>query len=78
MMSIMEDANWLGQAMLQWMADSPTSWPIDSEIGDLRSDMLGGTSALISYLRYEAHLESRWLPEVLGVRDEHFPAAFDL
>lgn len=67
MMSIMEDANWLGQALLQWMADSPTSWTIDREIGDLRSDMLGGRSAMISYLRYEVHLESRWLREVLGV-----------
>ncbi len=67
MMSIMEDANWLGQALLQWMADSPTSWTVDREIGDLRSDKLGGRSALISYLRYEVQLESRWLHDVLEV-----------
>lgn len=31
MMSIMEDANWLGQTILQWMSDSPTSWQIDTK-----------------------------------------------
>ena len=67
MLSIMEDANWLGQAILQWMSDSPTSWPIDREIGDLHADTLGGRSALISYLRYEVHLEPRWLRDVLGI-----------
>lgn len=67
MLSIMEDANWLGQAVLQWMADSPTSWSIDSEIGDLRTDRLGGGPSMISYLRYEVQFEPRWLQEVLGV-----------
>jgi len=67
MMSIMEDANWLGQAVLQWMADSPTSWTIDPEIGDLRTDRLGGRSALISYMRYEVQFEPRWLHDVLSV-----------
>lgn len=112
MLSIMEDANWLGQAVLQWMADSPTAWTIDSEVGDLGSDSLGGGAALISYLRYEVQFETHWLRDVLGVnltdeqcaalcamdraenvgllsspgriaaavqvREEHFPAAFDL
>ena len=67
MMSIMEDANWLGQAILQWIADSPTSWQIDSEIGDLRDDSLGDTPALISYQRYEVALEAPWLHAHLGV-----------
>lgn len=67
MLSIMEDANWLGQAVLQWMADSPTAWTIDSEIGDLGTENLGGGSPLISYLRYEVQFEPRWLREVLGV-----------
>lgn len=67
MMSIMEDANWLGQAILQWMSDSPTSWQIDSEIGDLRGDLLGGGPAMISYQRYEVAFEPRWLKANLGV-----------
>ena len=65
-MSIMEDANWLGQSILQWMADSPTSWQIDSEIGDLRTDSFGGP-AMITYQRYEVLLESDWLAATLGV-----------
>ncbi len=65
-LSIMEDANWLGQSILQWMADSPTSWPIDGEIGDLRSDSFGGP-AMITYQRYEVLLEPDWLADTLGV-----------
>ena len=65
-LSIMEDANWLGQSILQWMADSPTSWQIDSEIGDLRTDSFGGP-AMITYQRYEVLLESDWLARTLGI-----------
>jgi hypothetical protein len=73
MLSIMADANWLGQAVLQWMAASPTSWQIDSEVGDLRADRLGGGPSLITYQRYEVSLEPKWLRDNLGVHvdDEH-------
>jgi hypothetical protein len=67
MLSIMEDANWLSQAVLQWMARSPTSWTIDSEIGDLKDENLGPGPAFISYLRYELALEPNWLRSKLGV-----------
>ena len=67
MMSIMADANWLGQAVLQWMASSPTSWQIDSEVGDLRQDRIGGGPDLITYQRYEVALESKWLRENLDL-----------
>ncbi|MGB3356093.1 MAG: patatin-like phospholipase family protein [Mycobacterium sp.] len=72
MMSIMADANWQGQAVLQWMASSPTSWQIDSEVGDLRKDRIGGGPDLITYQRYEVALESKWLRENL---DEHLDDA---
>lgn len=65
--SIMEDANWLGQAVLQWMSRSPTAWSIDGEVGDLSSDVLGGGPALMSYLRYELALDPQWLAKTLGV-----------
>lgn len=65
-LSIMEDANWLGQSVLQWMSDSPTSWLIDREIGDLRTDSLGGP-AMITYQRYELAFEPQWLTDNLGV-----------
>ncbi len=65
--SIMEDANWLGQAVLQWMSRSPTAWTIDGEVGDLEADVLGGGPALMSYLRYELALEPRWLKDTVGL-----------
>ncbi len=66
-LSIMQDANWLGQALLQWMGRSPTAWTIDSEIGDLSGDSLGGGPDLLSYLRYEVALQPQWLRDTLGV-----------
>lgn len=65
--SIMQDANWLGQAVLQWMSRSPTAWEIDAEVGDLSPDVLGGGSAMMSYLRYELCLEPHWLSKNLGI-----------
>lgn len=111
-LSIMGDCDWLGQTMLQWMAHSPTAWPIDSEVGTLQNDVIGSGEPLISYLRYNLALNSEWLKEnlhltisedeasslfamdnpknvsqlgnlgitaaALQVKEEHFPAAFDL
>ena len=67
--SMMHDAGWLAQAMLQWMSSSPTAWQIDTEVGDLRNDVLGGKNA-VHYLRYDAPLERDWLREHLGVEIE--------
>lgn len=66
MLSIMADANWLGQAVLQWISTSPTSWQIDGEVGDLRADRLGGGPDMITYQRYEVVLEPTWLRATLG------------
>lgn len=66
-MSIMTDANWLGQSLLQWMSDSPTAATIDAEIGDLSGDLIGDGPALLTYLRYDTHLESDWLASTLGL-----------
>ncbi|ADU00246.1 MULTISPECIES: patatin-like phospholipase family protein [Mycolicibacterium] len=78
MLSIMADANWLGQAVLQWLASSPTSWQIDSEIGDLRDDRLGPGPDLITYQRYEVSLEPNWLRDTLDVHidDEQCDALY--
>jgi hypothetical protein len=66
-LSIMSDTNSVGQTMLQWMANSPTSWVIDGEMGDLQADILGGGPALISYLRYEVPFATKWLKENLKI-----------
>jgi len=58
--SLMLDCHWLGQALLQWMGQSPTLWPIDAEVGDLGADRLG-PEKLFHYVRYDAPLDAAWL-----------------
>lgn len=65
--SIMQDCNWLGQALMQWMSATPTPWPIDSEIGNLAGDRLT-ENPLVHYLRYDAFLDSDWLEQRIGLR----------
>ena len=59
---LMGDCDALNQTMLQWMSNSPTARKIDSEIGDLSGDLLGGRK-LLSYLRYNVMLDRDWLAE---------------
>ena len=54
---LMDDATWLNQLMLQYLAASPTATIIDSEVGGLEDDLLGDRPAL-TYLRYNARLEA--------------------
>lgn len=59
--SLMDDAMALNEQMLQWMSVSPTARVIDREVGDLATDMPAGGSPLLTYLRYNAHLDCDWL-----------------
>jgi hypothetical protein len=107
---LMEDTNWHNQLLLQYLSRSKTPWLIDTEVGDLSTDLLTPEPAL-SYVRYDVWLDTAGLQELglddliptqlrlrdlsaasaigdLGrigergaerqVRDEHFPAVFDL
>ncbi len=65
LLSLMDDCSALDQIMLQWMSRSPTKSKIDSEIGDLANDKLGGLEFL-TYLRYDVKFEERWIHDVLG------------
>jgi len=56
----MEDASYLNQSLLQLLSNSPTAVSIDSEIGDLKRDLLGG-AALLTYQRYNSWLETDYL-----------------
>ncbi len=56
----MEDANYLNQTLLQYLSNSPTAKIIDSEIGDLKDDILTDKPAL-HYLRYNVMLEENEL-----------------
>ena len=63
---MMDDCNDLVQTMLQWMSSSPTAKRIDSEIGDLRNDLLAGEPRL-SYLRYNMELSGKALSKELDM-----------
>lgn len=109
-LTLMADALWHNQIILQLLSRSPTPWQIDSELGDLSDDLLVPEPAL-AYLRYDARIEpdelerldlAQLAPKVRSLRDmsaagnrfhlarigeaaaeaqvreEHFPAAFDL
>ncbi len=59
----MEDANYMNQTMLQYLSNSPTAMKIDSEILDLKDDLLTKEPALY-YLRYNVMLETNPLQEL--------------
>lgn len=60
---LMDDASRQNQLMLQRLSSSPTAVPIDSEMGDLRFDALGGEPSL-SYLRYDVPLERKGIEQL--------------
>jgi patatin-like phospholipase/acyl hydrolase len=65
----MQDASWHNQIILQWMAKSPTAWQIDSEIGDLKEDLLvtdTNSKGLLSYLRYNMWLTKDELDKLMN------------
>jgi uncharacterized protein len=59
--SLMDDASALNELLLQWMSSSETAREIDSEIGDLEGDILGGGKPLLTYLRYDVKFDDEWL-----------------
>ena len=56
----MEDANYMNQTILQYLSNSPTAREIDSEILDLKEDLLTSKPAL-HYIRYNVLLEENEL-----------------
>jgi hypothetical protein len=66
LVSLMGDCDALAQTLLQWMSNSPTSWEINSEIGSLSGDLLGG-QAWFSYLRYNLQFDPHWMRKHLAV-----------
>jgi len=63
--AMMGDASALNETVLQWMSRSPTARVIDREVGDLSNDVVGAASPWLTYLRYEAWLDSDWLAREL-------------
>ena len=64
--SLMDDASAFNELLLQWMSSSATAHEIDSEIGDLKGDILGGGKPLLTYLRYDVQFDDAWLKDKLS------------
>ena len=64
---LIEDGSWMAQLMLQYLSRSPLAETIDSEIGDLRNDLLT-PEPMFTYLRYNVWLEQEVLEE-LGLEE---------
>lgn len=110
LLSLMDDAGALVETMAQWLSTGDTHVEIDSEIGTLKNDFIGGGPSF-TYSRYDLSLRRKdvdklkvgltqdtlesltemdepknmpLLKELAGcdakskVRDNHFPAVFDL
>jgi hypothetical protein len=54
---LMNDSNDLNQLLMQFLGTAPNARAIDSEIGDLSGEYLGG-EPLLTYLRYDLALET--------------------
>ena len=64
--SILHDCSVQTQMMLQWLAHSPMSREIDSEVGDLADDSFAGQK-WATYLRYDVPFDATWLREHLDI-----------
>lgn len=61
--SFMYDANIYNQLLLQYFSKSPTGAEIDSEIGNLKDDLIT-KEPLLTYLRYNVRLEENAINEL--------------
>jgi uncharacterized protein len=66
LLSLMEDCSNLVETHLQWMSESATARTIDSEIGDLKGDLIG-EKPLLTYQRYNVEFSPKWLLNDLEV-----------
>jgi uncharacterized protein len=66
LLSMMDDCAKLQETLLQWMSQSPTARKMDSELGSLDGDLVGGTP-LLSYIRYNISLDAATVKGLLGM-----------
>ena len=66
LISMMNDAEVLVMALMQWMGECPAPWIINSEVGTL-ADVIPPGGKLFRFLRYDVRLEKKWLADELGV-----------
>jgi hypothetical protein len=66
LLSVMDDCDILTQTMMQWMSRCLTPWVLDSEVGNLSGDQLGGQE-LLTYVRYNLRFDPAWLRTHVGI-----------
>jgi hypothetical protein len=78
--------------LMSWLGDTPTVWPINSELTNLAQVPAPRNQPLFRFLRYDIRLEKEWLAGELGVSvdnrlvsryqlidaPENIPAIYDL
>jgi hypothetical protein len=69
--AMITESQQLVMTLMTYLGDSPISWSINSEIGDL-GGIVAPTGHLFRFLRYDLRLEQNWLQQELG---EELPAA---
>jgi hypothetical protein len=52
--------------LMSWLGDTPTPWPINSELGDVAGVAAPLGQPLFRFLRYDIRLEQGWLRRELG------------
>jgi hypothetical protein len=55
---------------MSWLGDTPTVWPINSELADVAGVPAPRGQPLFRFLRYDIRLEQDWLARELGVKLE--------
>jgi hypothetical protein len=73
------EAQQLVLTLMSWLGQSPTPWPINSELGDVSQAAPPFNKALFRFLRYDVRLEQEWLARELGVSlDNSLVASYQL
>ncbi|HEX2123620.1 MAG TPA: patatin-like phospholipase family protein [Thermoanaerobaculia bacterium] len=72
LLSMMDDCAALQETLLQWLSQSPTARRIDSELGTLDGDLIGGAS-LLTYVRYNAGLDAASVGDLLKEKAKEIP-----
>ena len=67
LISLMDDCSVLNEIILQGISQSTTAREIDSEMGDLKNDLICGKPVL-SYVRYDVEFNSDWMHKNLDMR----------
>jgi hypothetical protein len=62
---LLHDSQTQTLSLLQWLGQTATPWPINSEVGAMQGTKLPG-GPLFGVIRYDIRLEQRWLSESIG------------